>query len=132
MHFPASASIPPELAGLDLPILGRDSPLLEPWRSAAQAVLSEESITTAMLRVPGLRRPHFGQATRRLFVAAANFSLSPPEADAPPADASAPPSAGKRPADRSKTKRPTRFSRTLSFDLPRGAYATVLLRALGQ
>jgi tRNA pseudouridine13 synthase len=118
MQFPAATAVPPALANLDLPILGRDSPLLEPWRAAAEAVLAQEGVTTGMLRIPGLRRPHFGASQRRLFATASNFSLSPPEPDSPPAAAHA--------------RRPPRLARTLIFDLPRGAYATVLLRALGQ
>jgi tRNA pseudouridine13 synthase len=111
MLFPAAASVPQELAELNLPVLGQASTLREPWRAAAGAVLAEEEITTAMLRIPGLRRPRFAEVPRRLFVAAGGFSMSPPEPD----DA-----------------RPRRLNRILSFDLPRGAYATVVLRALGQ
>jgi tRNA pseudouridine13 synthase len=113
MVFPAAAAIGEELAALDLPLLGRDSPLLPPWQHAAETVLREEGITTVDLRVPGLRRPYFGQAARRLFVDAAGFSLSQPEAEEP-------------------GNKPLRLRRLLTFDLPRGAYAVVLLRALGQ
>jgi tRNA pseudouridine13 synthase len=111
MVFPPAAAIGPDLADLNLPLLGRNSALVEPWKAAAQAVLKEEGITTADLRIPGLRRPYFGEAPRRLFADATNFAASPPRAD----------DGGKG-----------RLQRVLTFDLPRGAYATVLLRALGQ
>jgi tRNA(Glu) U13 pseudouridine synthase TruD len=61
--------------------------------------------------VPGLRRPDFGEAPRGLFAEAAGFALDPPTADELFAD---------------------RLRRSVRFELPRGAYATVLLRALGQ
>jgi tRNA(Glu) U13 pseudouridine synthase TruD len=98
---------------LILPILGKNSELVEPWKAAAAQVLGEEKITTHDLRITGLRRPFFGEAPRPLFVLAENFFLSPEEPD--------------------EMSDPTkRMKRTVRFDLPRGAYATVVLRALGQ
>jgi tRNA pseudouridine13 synthase len=123
MLFPAASSIPAELTDLELPVLGRDSQLAEPWKAAAEAVLREECITTQMLRIPGLRRPHFGQVPRRLLAEATHFSLSPPEPESVP-ETGAARTRGSQSADR--------FCRTVAFDLPRGSYATVVLRALGQ
>jgi tRNA pseudouridine13 synthase len=111
MLFPAPPNVPADLADLELPVLGRDSCLAEPWRTAAEETLAEEGLTTEMLRIPGLRRPQFGEAPRRLFVRAEGFDMTPPEAD---------------------DLAPRWLKVTLRFDLPRGAYATVLLRALGQ
>jgi len=111
MLFPAPQNVPADLTDLDLPVLGRDTALGEPWRAAAEETLAEEGITTALLRIPGLRRPQFGEAPRRLFVSATGFEMAPPEKD---------------------DQGPRRLKVTLRFDLPRGAYATVLLRALGQ
>ena len=111
MLFPAPGNVPADLADLELPVLGRDSPLAEPWRAAAEETLAEEGLATAMLRIPGLRRPQFGEAPRRLFVRAERFEMTPPEKD---------------------DLAPRRLKVALSFELPRGAYATVLLRAMGQ
>ena len=111
MAFPASAAVPPELRALDLPLLGHKSELKEPWRAVAEGVLAAEQLTTDQLRISGVRRPFFGEVPRALFVAAANFELAAPEQDET--------SGGRR-------------KRALAFDLPRGAYATVVLRALGQ
>jgi tRNA pseudouridine13 synthase len=125
LFFPAAAAVPAEVARLVLPVLGQGTVPAEPWKAAAETILARESITTADLRVPGLRRPRFGEAARPLFVAAAGFAMSAPE---PEASAAAP-----VPSKHPKATPPAaRFSRILQFDLPRGAYATVLLRALGQ
>jgi tRNA(Glu) U13 pseudouridine synthase TruD len=106
--FVPAADVPAELAGLELPLLGRNSPLEGPWQEAAQQVLDREGITTKDLRIPHIQRPYFGKGRRRLFVDAEGFVLG---------------QAG-REGDR--------LRRRISFRLPRGAYATVLLRALGQ
>jgi tRNA pseudouridine13 synthase len=110
MIFPAAAGIPKELRDLEVPLLGRGSAFREPWGPAAEAALAEEGIATEMLHIPGLRRPQFGEVPRRLFVSAESFSLASPVPD----------------------RGPERLCRTVAFDLPRGAYATVVLRALGQ
>jgi tRNA pseudouridine13 synthase len=111
--FPVAGAIPDDLAGFDLPLLGHNSELVEPWAKAAAAVLKAEGITTADLRIPGLRRPFFAQSPRKLFVTAGRFAISPPKPDEYSGVAQ-------------------RLRRTVEFDLPRGAYATVVLRALGQ
>lgn len=123
MLFPAASNVAAELIGLELPVLGCDSQLRDPWKAAAEAVLRDEGITTAMLRIPGLRRPHFGEVPRRLFAEATRFGLSAPQAE----DTG---EAG--PARRDGAKRALRFVRVVTFDLPRGSYATVVLRALGE
>jgi len=111
MHFPAALFVPPDLVSLDLPVLGHGSVLREPWKSAAEAVLAEEGVTTEMLRIPGLRRPQFAEVPRPLFARASGFELSACSPD---------------------EAHPHRLKRTVAFDLPRGSYATVVLRALGQ
>jgi tRNA pseudouridine13 synthase len=82
-----------------------------PWGEALTAALASEGLTFDDLRIPGLRRPAFGAAERPLVVRAMGIDLSPPARDD---------LAGKRPM------------RRVRFALPRGAYATVVLRALGQ
>ncbi len=109
MLFPMARSVPEELIELELPLLGYKTELKEPWAAAAAALLEVEGITTAALRIPRVRRPFFGEEPRRMFVQAAQFVISAAEPDGQ-----------------------GRFSRTISFELPRGAYATVVLRALGQ
>jgi tRNA pseudouridine13 synthase len=113
MVFPAAAAVPPDAHAMDLPILGRDDALVEPWRDAAQSVLAEEGIATSELRIPGLHRPWFGSAPRTLFMVADDFAAAAPEVD-------------------ELQPKARRFKLRLAFTLPRGSYATVMLRALGQ
>lgn len=114
MHFPAAETVKAAWREIDLPLLAWQTELAEPWDESAADVLHEEGIALGDLRIPGLRRPFFGEASRALFARATGFRLSAPEPDE------------LVPAARGRVKR------TLSFDLPRGAYATVVLRALGQ
>lgn len=110
---PQPASIAPELIGLDLPTPGPEAtfhPLSEPH---ARTILAEEGITLDQLRVPGLRRPAFGAALRPLIAEARALTLSAPEPDtlARPASSKA-------------------LLLRVEFSLPRGSYATVLLKAI--
>lgn len=98
---------------LDMPLLAASTLLQQPWANAAREVLKEEGITQEQLKIPGLRRPFFGEASRQLFARADRFVSNEPEAD-------------------ELDDRPKRLKRTVSFDLPRGSYATIVLRALGQ
>ena len=113
MLFPAVAATPPELASLDIPLLARKSELKDPWKEAAEEVLRDEGISVTELQIPGLRRPFFGEEPRALFFLASNFSLTDPERD-------------------DSANSTTRLKRAVTFSLPRGCYATVVLRALGQ
>ena len=113
MLFPAAAAIPPELAALQLPLLARKTILVPPWREAAEEVLKAEGLELESLHIPGVRRPFFGEEPRALFFSAADFELRPAEPD-------------------ETAKGQGRLKRLLSFSLPRGSYATVVLRALGQ
>ncbi|MFO0860298.1 MAG: tRNA pseudouridine(13) synthase TruD [Phycisphaerales bacterium] len=112
MLFSPAAMVQRHWRHLEIPLLARNSELSDPWKETYERVLESEGIALADLRVKGLKRPFFGEATRRLFVEARGFSLSPPEPD--------------------ELSRGGLRKRTASFDLPRGAYATVVLRALGQ
>lgn len=113
MLFPEASAIPKDLAEIDLPLLARKTELVAPWKDAAEAVLKEEGIEVSELQIPGVRRPFFGEEPRSLFFTAEDFTLGKPEYD-----------------DSASDKK--RKKRTLKFKLPRGCYATVLLRALGQ
>lgn len=115
MLFANAAALPEELRLLNLPLLApsiniNDYPI---WSAAAQSILSTFTppLTTADLKVPGLKRPFFGAADRQLIAQATDFTLT-------------------KPADDDLTR--GRIKRTVSFNLPRGCYATVVLRALGQ
>lgn len=113
LAFPAARLVPAELRATIVPLLAPSSELQPPWGDATTAVLKEEGLALADLQVPGLRRPSFNESPRSLFVVASQFSAGPVERD-----------------DGDPTGRARK--RTLRFALPRGAYATVLLRALGQ
>lgn len=117
MLFTDAAAISAELRELNLPLLApsvhiEDHPL---WSAAATGVLSAQDppLTTADLRIPGVKRPFFGAADRQFIAQATNFTLT-------------------KPADDDLAKGPKAIKRTVSFNLPRGSYATVVLRALGQ
>jgi len=110
--FPRAALVPKALASLAVPLLSPSTRLLEPWRSTAEIVLEEEGLGLDRLALPGLREPHFGSTPRTLFAEASELSLGPLERDESNVDE-------------------RRFKRRLRFFLPRGAYGTVLLRALG-
>lgn len=101
-----------DFARLELPMLSAETRLVSPWGNSVQAVLAREGVLIDQLRIPGLRRPAFREARRPLLVNATEFRLGPVEPD--------------ELYGRMRVKREVRFA------LPRGAYATVVLRALGQ
>lgn len=109
MRFVAAGAAPAELVDLIVPLPGPQTRLKPPWSHALRAVLEAEGLALPDLRVPGLKRPFFGEAPRPLMVRAEAFEMGKPEAD-----------------------RAGRLRRVLRFRLPRGAYATVLLAAMGQ
>lgn len=112
MLFAPASTVHAPWRNLDLPLLAKNSDLLDPWKETYERVLASENITVADLRVKGLKRPFFGEAQRKLFVEVKNWSLTKPEPD--------------------ELSKGGLRKRTAMFDLPRGAYATVVLRALGQ
>ena len=112
MVFPTSPHWTPERRQLHVPMLCGSTRLEGAWGRAAGDVLAAEGLSIEQLRVPGLRRPAFSEASRPLLAAAGHATVTASEPD--------------------ELGRAGRLKRTLRFDLPRGAYATVLLRALGQ
>ncbi len=120
MHFPPARAVGEVWREIDLPTLAPSTTLDPLWRGEAESVLADEGLTLKGLRIPRVRRPFYGAAMRPLFVRAANVTLSPMEPD----DLARPARARKRDSQE--------FKRAIGFDLPRGAYATVVLRALGQ
>lgn len=112
LALPEAGAIPPDWRSLVVPLLGPRTRLDPAWAAAANEALRAEGLSQSDLRIPGLRRPAFDEHPRRLIVAAADFSLEPVQADEA--------SGGRR------------FKRAVRFVLPAGAFATVVLRALGQ
>ncbi|MHB1156934.1 MAG: tRNA pseudouridine(13) synthase TruD [Phycisphaerales bacterium] len=116
LTFPIPGALPAtldkRLLDMNLPVLGRDSELTGPWAPAAGKILNEENLTTTELTIPGVEKPAFNQVHRKLIVDAADWRIDDP---AP---------------DELQTKA-RRFKRKISFTLPRGSYATIALRAIG-
>jgi tRNA pseudouridine13 synthase len=80
------------------------------WASALQAVLSAEGLPLADMKIKGLREPFFSKGDRPAFVVPAEWSfvLRPDSAHA------------------------GRLAAELRFSLPRGAYATMIVKRLTQ
>ena len=112
--FPAANHWTPPRQQLEVPMLAADTLLTPPWGDAARRALEAEGIRIDQLRIPGMRRPAFSSSLRAIFARASNVAVTAPE------------------KDELATTTTARFKRTLAFSLPRGTYATVLLRALGQ
>jgi tRNA pseudouridine13 synthase len=112
--FPEAQAMPDDLVDLELPVLGRRTELVPPWKDAAERVLAEEGLAdVSALKIPGLDKPWFGEVQRKLFMHAERFRVDEPEPD----------------DEQTKARR---FKVKTTFTLPRGGYATIVLRALGQ
>lgn len=103
------------LTGVDAELPHRGMNREGEWGRAVAAVLKAEGLDADGLSIPGLRRPAMGMATRPLCALAKGLTL----VHAPPG--AAPGTSVSGSAERVAT---------LQFDLPRGAYATVLLEWL--
>lgn len=114
MLFPPAAAVTAEHRALRLPLPAPETRPAEPWGADLQSILEREGLTLERLKIPGLRRPFFGEAMRPLFVTAAAFAMREPE------------------PDELAGRNSRAMKREVRFELPRGAYATVVLRALGQ
>lgn len=124
MLFPCAEAVPRALLECSMPLLAPGTELRDPWAQPARDTLADHGLALSDLRVPGLRRPFFGHAERPLFTLATDLSIGPPTSD--DAHLATP----ERP--RRRATRASRLQRTIAFHLPRGSYATVVLRALGQ
>jgi tRNA pseudouridine13 synthase len=78
------------------------------WARPLEAVLAEEGLTLPELRIRGLRQPFFSKGDRAAWCRPAGLSAEPG-------------------ADEN---RPGRFKLTLGFELPRGCYATMLVKRI--
>ncbi len=111
LMFVRASDVSPEMARLITPLPRKGASIEGRWADALNMVLAGEGLTLDSLDIASLRRPRFDRGERSLFARAANFSLSPPVPD-----------------EFAKG----RLARTVAFGLPSGAYATTLLRSLGQ
>jgi tRNA(Glu) U13 pseudouridine synthase TruD len=89
------------------PSLAPDGPDADVWRDALHATLDAEELSLDQLAIPGIRRPSFDAFDRPLFVEARQFGCSAPNGN-------------------------PRIDVRIEFHLPSGAYATTVLRAMGQ
>lgn len=113
MLFPRATAVSDGHLAIEAPLLSSETRLEGPWADATRAALDAEGLALADLGVPGLRRPRFGESWRPLIASVSSFEMS----DAEPDD---------------MDPRGRRLKRVVRFELPRGAYATVVLRALGE
>lgn len=106
-----------ELAGLMLPLPSarlhyEDAVPAAPaqWQDALRSVLARNGIELSQLRVPGLRRPFFSRGERAMWFRPAGLTVevSPDECN------------------------PNRQKLLLCFELPRGSYATLVLKRVTQ
>jgi tRNA pseudouridine13 synthase len=109
---PAPRAVPPDLAGewealrLPLPSARLKPDPMANWRPIVDEVLSEEGLTLDRMRVPGLQKPFFSRGDRAGCVK--------------PGDLSWEFAGDERHAGREKL--------ILRFNLPRGSYATMLVK----
>jgi tRNA pseudouridine13 synthase len=113
-YLPAK-DMPGQWPTLMVPSPSPDAIIAPEIAHAFDDVLRAEGLRLDQLVIPNLRRPAFGAADRPLVVAATNFAMTSAEKDELASELS-----------------PKHLKRRIEFDLPRGAYATVVLRALGE
>ncbi|MBX9736622.1 MAG: tRNA pseudouridine(13) synthase TruD, partial [Phycisphaerales bacterium] len=103
-----------ELRTIELPVPAATTTLSPAWAPHLLDALKPFNLRPDQLRIEQLRRPRFNEAARPAFVRVEDLAFGPPA------------------NDELAPKRSTKpLKRTVSFSLPRGAYATVLMRALG-
>jgi len=112
--FPRAAALTPAFRALSVPTPSPKSVFPECLAEIVAGVLGDEGVSLEELRIPGLSRPWFGGGERRFVATAEEWSLSEPR------------------HDEFAGASPNSIACTVRFSLPRGSYATVLLRALGQ
>ena len=112
--FPRATAFTPAFRELGIPLPSPRAIMPECLAEIVAGILADEGVELGKLRIPGLQRPFFGGGDRPFVAKARRFSLSAPMRDE---------FAGNSPLN---------LACTASFELPRGSYATVLLRALGQ
>jgi len=114
MIFPRAAALTPAFRALHIPVPSPRAEMPECLSEIVAGIMEDEGISLAALRIPGLERPWFGGGSRPFIAEVCDFEISAPYLDE---------FAGQSPAN---------IAVTVSFTLPKGAYATVVLRSLGQ
>ncbi len=112
--FPRATALTPAFRALGISMPSPRSDMPECLSEIVAGILEDEGISLDQLRIPGLQRPYFGGGDRPFVARAREWTISAPFNDEFAGGGSA------------------IHACNLSFELPRGAYATVLLRALGQ
>jgi tRNA pseudouridine13 synthase len=115
LGFMPARHLPPDWESVSVPLPSPDVGVRPASAVAMDDAMREEGLRLDQLVIPGLRRPVFGTADRPLLVNADDFSMSSAEKD-----------------ELASERSPKHLKRRIEFTLPRGAYATVVLRALGE
>ncbi len=115
MVFAPFHTITENLHAATMPMPARGVEPQPPWADAMHAALESEGLRMDQLTIPHVRRPAFRTADRPLFAAATQVRFGATQRD-----------------ELASPRSPNRSKREVSFTLPRGSYATVLLRAMGQ
>ncbi len=112
--FPRVAALTPAFRAMSIPTPSPRSIMPECLSEIVTGILADEGLTLGALRIPGLARPYFGGGDRPFIAQARAWTISETFVDEFTLGVRA------------------NMACTVGFELPRGAYATVLLRALGQ
>ncbi|MEI7878546.1 MAG: tRNA pseudouridine(13) synthase TruD [Planctomycetota bacterium] len=112
--FPRAAALTPAFREMAIPTPSPRSIMPECLSEIVAGILADEGVSLETLRIPGLARPYFGGGDRPFVSRARHWTISEPSVDEFTLGVRA------------------NMACTVCFELPRGAYATVLLRALGQ
>jgi tRNA pseudouridine13 synthase len=112
--FPRASALTPAFRELGIPMPSPRAIMPECLSVIVDGILADEGITLGQLHIPGLQSPWFGGGERPFVSRVRNWSISAPMDDE---------FAGNSPAN---------LACRVGFELRRGAYATVVLRALGQ
>lgn len=115
MLFPYGPGVPHGLVDAMMPMPGEETSPAPPWGEAMGRVLAAEGLRFGGLSIPGLRRPAFRSSMRPLFVVALGMQFGEIQPD-----------------ETASARSPNRHKLLVSFELPRGSYATTVLKALGQ
>ncbi len=112
--FPRAAALTPAFRAMEIPMPSPRAQMPECLSVIAAGVFADAGVTLETMRIPGLSKPFFGGGARPFIAHAHAYAMSEPTHDT------------------FSCGGPNCLSCVVSFELPRGSYATVLLRALGQ
>lgn len=115
MAFVPAKSLPPEWKGVLLPMPSPEIGTRVGEFPTLDEAMRAEGLRFEQLVIPNVRRPAFGAAERALAIEAMDFTMSPAEKD-----------------ELASERSPKHLKRRVEFELPRGSYATVVMRALGE